>query len=387
MATGLEDRKLVKTLTAAWNGTGAEPSNTTATLNHPGMGTASFQIGGAGSSTLTWEASVNGSVFESIPAMKLSTGVKATTATATGIYLVPAAAFQYVRARCSTYVADVTVTAISSVADFASTVASTAPSGGGSATSPTAVRLADGTVFTDTVGFATVNTTQSPVIASAERVVADIEIQSAVDNATNRVRAAKDMITGVAGGSMIGAALGVYDSVGLTFKPAKGFADGTLLSGGFTTIITSTLTRAATTTAYTAGDEMSNSDSVIRTITGAARFSGGTGVIMGVYVSQDHLWTTKPSMEIWVYDTTGSPAADNDPFAPSDAETDSCIAVIPVTATYAGTINQALDSGPINIPFLTVGSANLFFRVVIRNAAQDSANSGVTKFRFRIAQD
>lgn len=159
------------------------------------------------------------------------------------------------------------------------------------------------------------------------------------------------------------------------------------VAGGYTTVLTTTLTRPADTTAYTAGDEMTDTGGAIQTITGAARFSGGSGIIQGVYISQSTLWTTKPAMELWIYDTTSTPVADNGAFAPTDGVTDTCIAVIPVTATYAGTVNQALDSGQISVPFVTSGSANLFCRIVIRNAAQDSANSGVTKFRWRILQD
>lgn len=160
-----------------------------------------------------------------------------------------------------------------------------------------------------------------------------------------------------------------------------------VVAAGLTTVLSATITRPADTTAYAAGDEMTDTGGTIRTITGAARYSGGSGIIQGIYVSQSTVWTTKPAMEIWIYDTTSTPVSDNGAFAPTDGVTDTAIAVIPVTATYAGTVNQALDSGQISVPFLTSGSANLFFRVVIRNAAQDSANSGTSLFRFRILQD
>lgn len=160
-----------------------------------------------------------------------------------------------------------------------------------------------------------------------------------------------------------------------------------VIASGYTTVITTTLTRPADTTAYAAGDEMTDTGGAIQTITSAARYSGGSGIIQGVLVSQSTLWTTKPTLELWIFDTTSTPVADNGAFAPTDGVVDTCIGVIPLSASYAGTVNQTLDTGPINFPFLCVGSANLFFRVVVRNAAQDSANSGVSKFRFRILQD
>lgn len=178
---------------------------------------------------------------------------------------------------------------------------------------------------------------------------------------------------------------------GTTWKRMLGntLGEQKVLAGGYTTIVTSSLTRPADTNAYAVGDEMSSSTTApaVNTITGAARASGGSGIIQGIYVSQNTLWTTKPQMEIWIFDTTTTPNNDNAAFAPADADVDTAIGIVSVATSYAGTVNQALDSGTVSVPFVTVGSANLYYRVVIRNAAQDSANSGVTKFRFRILQD
>lgn len=82
---------------------------------------------------------------------------------------------------------------------------------GAAATSAWAVRLSDGTVFTDTVAFASVNTTQSTVITSAERIAADMMIQDAAANVTNRLRSAKDLYnsgSGVGGGATMGSVMG-----------------------------------------------------------------------------------------------------------------------------------------------------------------------------------
>jgi hypothetical protein len=46
-----------------------------------------------------------------------------------------------------------------------------------------------------------------------------------------------------------------------------------------------------------------------------------------------------------------------------------------------------MDTGQISVPFTCVGSANLFMRIVIRNAGQAGANSDTLKFRFKIFQD
>src|SRR5438132_13827633 len=116
MATGLEDRKGKFSLAAAWNGSGAEPANTTGTISHPGMATVAFHLSGTFTGTLTWEATTDGTNYEGVNGTKLSSGVKAATATAAGIYLLPAAGFASVRARCSAFTSGpIVITALASV--------------------------------------------------------------------------------------------------------------------------------------------------------------------------------------------------------------------------------------------------------------------------------
>jgi hypothetical protein len=160
--------------------------------------------------------------------------------------------------------------------------------------------------------------------------------------------------------------------------------------GGITTIITSTLTRPANTTAYTAGDEITDTGGTIRTITSAATKSGGSGVIAGIGLSQSS-GTPCTGLEIWIFDTTSTPQTDNAAFAPADGEVDTCIAICPLTVSYQGTTgtggNVFYDTGQISLPFLTVGSANLYWRLVTRAAYTAGANSDTMKARFRILQD
>lgn len=164
------------------------------------------------------------------------------------------------------------------------------------------------------------------------------------------------------------------------------------LAAGYTTIIDATLTRPANTTAYATGDAITDTGGTIRTLTGIARYSGGSGVIQGVLAAFSSNWVTKPALELWIYDTTRTPQADNTAFAPTDGENDTLVAIIPLNLTYVGdaaanTGNFVMDTGQISVPFKTVGSANLFMSVVVRNAAQAGANSDTLKFRFRVLQD
>jgi hypothetical protein len=321
-------------------------------INRPGMGGLTFQLSGTFSATVTFAATNEVGAtpnWVAIPAVNVNTGASATTTTTAGIYRIDAAGYQRVRARATTYASgavDVVANASHASTSSSTTAASSAITSVTPGTAATSLGKAEDAAHT---------TGDVGVMALAVRQ----DTQSALATTT-------------------------ADYIPLT-TDANGSAR--TVAGGYTTIITTTLTRPADTTAYAAGDEMTDTGGAIQTITGAARFSGGSGIIQGVFVSQSTLWTTRPVLELWVYDTTSTPVADNGAFAPTDGVTDTCIGIIPLGTSYAGTVNQGLDSGPINFPFLTVGSANLFFRVVVRNAAQDSANSGVSKFRWRILQD
>jgi hypothetical protein len=323
------------------------------TINRPGMGALTFQLSGTFTATVTFEVTdMNGSSpsWVAVPATNVNTGVAATTATAAGIYRLDASGFQRVRARCSAFTSgpiDVVANA-----SHASTSTSTATASVSSAITS----VVPGTAATN-LGKA----------EDAAHTSGDVGVMVLGVQQTTQAPLGAD---------------GDYEPYLLDANGSK-----RTVAGGYTTIITTTLTRPADTTAYQAGDEMTDTGGAIQTITGAARFSGGSGIIQGVFVSQSTLWTTRPSLELWVYDTTSTPVADNGAFAPTDGVTDTCIGIIPLSTSYTGTVNQGLDSGTVSIPFKCVGSANLFFRVVVRNAAQDSANSGVSKFRFRILQD
>ncbi len=190
---------------------------------------------------------------------------------------------------------------------------------------------------------------------------------------------------GTTGTGLAGSGALLWD--GTNWEKLKGNVDGTLPTGGFSTLVTAVLTRPADTNAYAAGDEVTDTGGAIRTLTGAARVSGGSGVITGVLLAGSTIWTVAPQWEIWLFDTTSTPVTDNAAFAPTDGVTATCIGVIPLSTVYAGTVNFTMDSGPLSLPFVTVGSANLYARLVIRNAGQDSANSSTVTMRFRILQD
>lgn len=162
--------------------------------------------------------------------------------------------------------------------------------------------------------------------------------------------------------------------------------------GGLTKTISVTLTRAATTTTYTANDEMTDTGGTIRTISNAATVSGGSGIMTHCYLSCSSNGATKPTFTVYVYDTTSTPAADNAVFAPTSAVQDTGVGYFTLSSAEvgdatAGTGNFTMDSGQIHLPYTTSGSANLFFRVKVTNGYTPGANSDTYKFRFMLQQD
>lgn len=178
---------------------------------------------------------------------------------------------------------------------------------------------------------------------------------------------------------------------GVSTAVIDGGGTGLVPVGGKSTIISATLTRPANTTAYAAGDEMTDTGGAILTLTGIARAAGLGGTIDGIYCAVSSNAATKPIFDLYLYDTTSTPQTDNAAFAPSDAVQDTGIAVIPLASFSVGdatasTGNFQMDTGSICVPFLTSGSANLFLRAVVRAAYTAGTNSDTYRFRFRVTQ-
>lgn len=90
---------LIKSVVATVNA-----QNVAATLaGLPSPGKAAFQLVGAFSGTITFEASVDGTTFAALPVTPIAGGATVTTATAAGIWYVDTQGFAVVRARCSAY--------------------------------------------------------------------------------------------------------------------------------------------------------------------------------------------------------------------------------------------------------------------------------------------
>jgi len=194
--TTFSDHRRTGTLAAA---------NDAVTLNHPGLATATVQLVGSPTMTVTFEVNDDegaSPTWVAVPAQNVNTGAVATTATAAGIYRVDIAGSRQFRVRCSAFTSGSFATTVNgSVAPMAS---ATFASGGGSGATAT---------YTDA------NTTLSPTVTE-QRVSSDMTIVSAADNVVNRVRSAKDLYnsgSGVGGGAMPGVGCGGFD--GSVWRP------------------------------------------------------------------------------------------------------------------------------------------------------------------------
>lgn len=166
-----------------------------------------------------------------------------------------------------------------------------------------------------------------------------------------------------------------------------------VVATGISKVVTGSITRPADTSIYAAGDEISTSTSspTIMTFSGCARANGGTGVILGATVIDSSAQTTKPQLELWLFDTTSTPNNDNAAFAPSDGVAETCIGVISLSTNYVGdpatSGNIVFESGPVSLPYVCGGSSSdLFGRIVVRNAYTPTSAEKFT-VRLRLQQD
>lgn len=146
-----------------------------------------------------------------------------------------------------------------------------------------------------------------------------------------------------------------------------------------------TVTRAANVTTYTAGDNVGSTPANGYVITSAARVSGGSGIITDMFVQWDDITVTKMQGEVWIFDTNITATADNAALTVTDAESKTLVGIIPFTL-FAGPSQDVAHVQNLSVGFTTVGSADLKFAVITRSASIPIANSSILTFRFKILQ-
>jgi len=148
---------------------------------------------------------------------------------------------------------------------------------------------------------------------------------------------------------------------------------------GVIRVIAANFTRPADTTTYAAADVVSDSTSAptIITFPRAAREKGGGGIIQQAVLVTSANVSTKPDLELWLFDTAPAVVNDNAAFAPSDAELQRLVGIIafPTSSFKAGTAtsgaggNAVCDVQNIGMPIVCTRTENaLYGMLVVRNA-------------------
>jgi hypothetical protein len=171
-----------------------------------------------------------------------------------------------------------------------------------------------------------------------------------------------------------------------TFLQGKNGALWTSQLGFFATCTTD-ITRPADTNAYVAGDNLSDSTSAPTsggfTFTGAARKSGGSGVITDLLVMSSNAAGGMQG-EVWIFDTSVTNINDNAAFAISDSEIKTVVAKIPFL-TVADTNNALAHVQNLAAGFTCVGSANLRYLIKLK-APYTPASAEVITARIKCIQ-
>lgn len=162
-------------------------------------------------------------------------------------------------------------------------------------------------------------------------------------------------------------------------------------AGGITKVITTSYTRPADTTTYTAGDVVANSTSAATILSFAdiASFEGGGGVIHSAALIDSSAESTKPEFDLYLFDTTVVMENDNAAWAPSDAEMETCLGVITFDLDdfKVGSGNGIICNKNIGLPFSCVsGSTTLYGILVARNAYVPTSAEKFT-IRLSVLQD
>lgn len=141
------------------------------------------------------------------------------------------------------------------------------------------------------------------------------------------------------------------------------------------------ITRPSDTTAYAVNDALSNSTSAPTsggfTLTGAARVSGGSGLITDMIITSSNNAATTLQGEIWIFDTSVTNINDNAAFAISDAEVKTCVAKVPFVLV-ADTNNSLTHIQNLGIGFTCVGSADLRYLVKVKNVYTPASAEVIT---------
>lgn len=141
-------------------------------------------------------------------------------------------------------------------------------------------------------------------------------------------------------------------------------------------VASASYTRPADTTAYTAGDALSDSTSAPSVLTFKNAVRDGSAILEAAICMDSVAAGTKPDLELWLFHTAPTPVNDNAAFAISDAEILNLVAIVPfAVATFqASSNNCACQKTGLAIPVHGAlrdkarKTVDLYGMVVVRNA-------------------
>ncbi|MDQ0305346.1 hypothetical protein [Ancylobacter polymorphus] len=220
--------------------------------------------------------------------------------------------------------------------------------------------------------------------AGASQVLATTE-SAGVHTPKHEVTASA-LPTGAATSAKQDTIIGHVDGIESTLATLATSANQDIQNAGIKTATTS-ITRPADTTAYTAGDAIANSTSAPSAggfvFSGIARASGKSGIMADLVVTSSNP-AGGLSGEVYIFDSSVTAVNDNAAFAISDAEAKTLVAKIPFTLS-ANTNNSSAQVTNLAIGFETVGSANLYFLVRATSAYTPISGEELT-FRLKALQ-
>lgn len=141
-------------------------------------------------------------------------------------------------------------------------------------------------------------------------------------------------------------------------------------------IITANVTRPSDTTAYTAGDVVTAGTAAVLSFVGAVDRGKVATIVAATLIDSANVGT-KPDLELWLFDASFTPEADNAAWAPTDAIMQTLLGVIPfATASFkAGNAtagaggNSECQVQNIQLPVWSLVDGGVIYGLlVVRNA-------------------
>src|SRR5271157_236378 len=159
---------------------------------------------------------------------------------------------------------------------------------------------------------------------------------------------------------------------------------------GFTKKITPGITRPANTTAYSAGQCISDNSGNPLYISTIGRVNAGTGIIVkaALYISSNP--STKPDIDLLIFDTQLNMGADQSACAITTTQLQTILGTVSFVDTTAKIINGLTyyEVQGLTIPFICAsGSQNLYGYLLTRSAWTPDVNSNVLKVILGVIQD